>query len=151
MCLPFSCGFGSCSTQYNTLGPPVSKQNQRYIYTMHTCRSYLDLSKTLNDPCTLSNRIWIRLPAGWLENVGSISGMGSDFSLQTTSNQLQGKIQPPVQQVLEALFLGVKQPGCGMAHSLLSSDRLGKMKPHLQNKTKLHSDLQCQFFNFTVN
>jgi hypothetical protein len=52
-----------------------------------------------------------------LDDQGSISIRGKIFLSSITSRPALGPVQPPVQWILEAVCLGVKQHGCETDHS----------------------------------
>jgi hypothetical protein len=56
-----------------------------------------------------------------LDGRGLIPGRGKIFLFSTVSRPARRSTQPPIQWVLAALSLGVKQPGCKTCHSPPSS------------------------------
>jgi hypothetical protein len=67
-----------------------------------------------------------------LDDQGLIPERGHNF-FATASRQTLGPAQPPIQWVLGALSLGVKQPGCEADHSLLSSAKVKSVELYLHS------------------
>jgi hypothetical protein len=82
--------------------------------------SFFQAAPVLEDPrerSRYSDWLWSKRPRGW--NLSPSTG--KTFLLYTSSTPVLGPTPPPIQRVLRALSLEVKQLGCEADHSSQSS------------------------------